>query len=271
MRPVWQRVGRASSADAGRDGGVSGTRLKAPPQKRAAGADTSDAGGAQHFPGSVLPDPMLPSHILTDQRIASPPGGGGLLSQRHVYCLCLLTKLKYLNPGIEKSKQTAPGPGHEPCHLVGKQQGTQQGLAPRHLGRSPACLQRPSWTSSLLSTALTRHHSSIFFGGPCVCAAGLAVYVMRHTRTGELQGRWENQQDGKGRSLLGLCPPAPSRLDSRNQGNKRKDWSPKALANSHTRRTQQREKGKRIQWRGEKKKKKFIVTSFTKLLVYCEA
>lgn len=48
-----------------RDGIVSGAELRAPPQKRAMGAD-GDFGGAQAFLGSVLFHPMLPSHTLTD-------------------------------------------------------------------------------------------------------------------------------------------------------------------------------------------------------------
>lgn len=215
---------------------------------------------------------MLPSHILTDRGIGSPAWGVWYHKEEYGTCPSWLSSNTYIlalkNPNNLRQDHINwvwtpatsfisnrgrsrfwyclfPAVLH---HLGSKQQADSQ-----HFCRDP------SGVSSFLSTGLTRHHRIIFLGGTCISLVDLPVYIT-HTRTEKLQGLWENQQDGKGRSLLVLWPPTPSRLDSRNQGKKRKDWSPKDLVNSHTQRTWQGEKWKRMQWRGEKKRKKFIVT-----------
>lgn len=76
--------------------------------------------------------------------------------------------------------------------------------------------------------------------GSMYISAGLPKYFTRDIREQRnFRDCGKNSRMGKESPLL--CYSTPYRLDSRNQGRKRKNSAPKALVNSYTQRAQQGE------------------------------
>ena len=118
------------------------------------------------------------------------------MSRRRGWSLPLLTKLKYVHPGAEKSKQPTRRPhdkGANFRHLVRKQEGSSGvwyclfPAVPHHLGghwQGDGChfCRDPPGITSHLSTALTRHRRTFSLGGRCISSAGLPAHVTRDTQ-----------------------------------------------------------------------------------------
>lgn len=159
VKPAGQRArihppaaSGASSADAERDGVFGGTQLS-PPRR-----------GRWEQMGTLVVHSPSWGHFCIPQRspVASSRTGdwifslGEPASRRRAWYPSLLTKLKYLYPGMEKAKQPTPRAreaGVRSHHPIRKQQGKQWGLVlpfPAVLptsaasGRQTAPLQRPS-------------------------------------------------------------------------------------------------------------------------------